>query len=318
MRECVQEDVLQAYFDGELSPEQMERVATHIAACADCTEAVREIEADSLMMAEAFAPELALSVPTGRLRLGLDAKIAELEAEQSRSAREARGVPLRSWLAGLLAPLSFTPQHAAAFASLLAVVAFGALFAFILLRPAASSLNVARAARTPALAAYEGGRKEAVKDNPGAVTTSVASTNAAITNQPTVAVNRRAQRTRSVNSAGPARRTEPFTPEANLASGSQEVAAVRLLPGEKNYLKVIASLDTAIKSGGDNALRPTLRAEYERNLQVVDEAIAQTRVVAQRNPNDKDAADFLLSAYQSKVDLMNTMAEQAQLSAIYR
>jgi hypothetical protein len=99
---------------------------------------------------------------------------------------------------------------------------------------------------------------------------------------------------------------------------TESVAAVRLLPGEKNYLKVIASLDTAIKSGGDNALRPTLRAEYERNLQVVDEAIAQTRVVAQRNPNDKDAADFLLSAYQSKVDLMNTVAEQAQLSTMYR
>jgi hypothetical protein len=50
----------------------------------------------------------------------------------------------------------------------------------------------------------------------------------------------------------------------------------------------------------------------------VDEAIAQTRVVAQRNPNDKDAADFLLYAYQSKVDLMNTVAEQAQRSTMYR
>jgi len=96
------------------------------------------------------------------------------------------------------------------------------------------------------------------------------------------------------------------------------MATVHLLPGEKSYLKAIASLDTAIKASGDNGLRPTLRAEYERNLQVVDEAIAQTRVVAQSNPNDKDAADFLFSAYQSKVDLMNTVAEQAQLSTVYR
>lgn len=319
MRECVQEDVLQAYFDGELSPEQMERVATHIAACAECASVAREIEAESLIMAEAFAPELEMSVPTGRLRLRLDAKIAELEAERSRSAREAKGTRLRSWLAGLMAPLSFAPQHAMGFASLIAIVAFGALFAFIMLRPASSNLNVARAVKTPTLAGYEAGSKEAVKDNPGAVTTNAASTRAASTNQQNaaVAVNRSARRTRSVN-AGPKRSTEPFTPESSAANGSQEVAAVRLLPGEKNYLKVIASLDTAIKSSGDNALRPTLRAEYERNLQVVDEAIAQTRVVAQRNPNDKDAADFLLSAYQSKVDLMNTMAEQAQLSAMYR
>lgn len=95
-------------------------------------------------------------------------------------------------------------------------------------------------------------------------------------------------------------------------------ASVQLLPGEKNYLKTIASLDTAIKAGGDNAMRPTLRVEYERNLRVVDEAIAQTRAVAQRNPNDKDAAEFLLYAYQSKVELMNTVAEQAQLSQVYR
>jgi hypothetical protein len=106
---------------------------------------------------------------------------------------------------------------------------------------------------------------------------------------------------------------DEFVPQA-----TESAALAGLLPGERNYLKAIASLDTAIKSGGDNAMRPTLRAEYERNLQVVDEAIAQTRAVAQRNPNDKDAAEFLLSAYQSKVELMNTVAEQAQLSSTYR
>jgi anti-sigma factor RsiW len=319
MRECVQEELLQAYFDGELSPELMERVATHTTACAACGDALREIEAESLMMAEAFAPELSLSVPTGRLRLRLDASIAELEAEQSLSAREARGSRLRSWLTGLMAPLTFAPRHAVGFASLVAVVAFGALFAFILLRPGASNLNVAKAVRKPALAGFDAGQKEVVKDNPVVVAKNDASTNVASGNQnnATLAVNRRAQRPRSVN-AVPKRGTDVFTPETLPANGSQEVASVKLLPGEKNYLKVIASLDTAIKSSGDNALRPTLRAEYERNLQVVDEAIAQTRVVAQRNPHDKDAADFLLSAYQSKVDLMNTMAEQAQLSAIYR
>ena len=314
MRECVQEDVLQAYFDGELSPESMQRVATHMAACAECTEAAREIEAESLLMAEAFAPELSLSVPTGRLRLRLDAAIANLESTNSRSAPESRGSRLGSWLAALMAPLSFAPRQAMGFASLIAVLAFGALFAFILLRPAASNLKVAEAVKNPALAGYDARRKETVEDNPGAVSTNAV---AKSSDKTTLAVNRRAPRTRSVN-AGPRRNPEMSMPQTSPANDSQEVAAVRLLPGEKNYLKVIASLDTAIKSSGDNALRPTLRAEYERNLQVVDEAIAQTRVVAQRNPNDKDAADFLLSAYQSKVELMNTMAEQAQLSAIYR
>jgi anti-sigma factor RsiW len=308
MRECVEEDVLQAYFDGELSPEQMERTATHIAACARCGEAAREIETESLMLAEAFAPELAMSVPTGRLRLRLDSAIAEIEAEQTRSAREARGSRLRSWLAALVPTLSFTPQHAVGFASLIAVVAFGALFAFIVLRPQPSALNVARETKTPGLAGFDAGRKEVEDSNPAA--SSQKADNAA------VARNGNDARPRFVN-AGLKRRTQTSVP-APESPAAQETAAVRLLPGEKNYLKVIASLDTAIKSSGDHALRPTLRAEYERNLQVVDEAIAQTRVVAQRNPNDKDAAEFLLSAYQSKVDLMNTVAEQTQLSAMYR
>ncbi|HEX8144945.1 MAG TPA: hypothetical protein VF553_20425 [Pyrinomonadaceae bacterium] len=314
MRECLAEDVLQAYFDGELSSEMMERAATHIAACALCAEAAREIENESLLMAEAFAPEMALSVPTGRLRLRLDAAIAELETEHSRTAVETRGSRLRSWLGALAAPFSFAPQHAVGFASLIAVAALGLIFAFIIVRPQAALLEVAKNAQTPELrsSGIEQGRVE----NAG-----VRDTTPEPAGDRAVARRSVAGQAKSVNQ-GMAQRSQQGSPAARQsmveATALESVASVKLLPGERNYLKVIASLETAIKAGGDNALRPTLRAEYERNLQVVDEAIAQTRVVAQRNPNDRDAADFLLSAYQSKVDLMNTMAEQAQLSTMYR
>jgi anti-sigma factor RsiW len=312
MRECVAEDVLQAYFDGELSPELMERVATHLAACEVCGAAAREIETESLVIAEAFAPELAMSVPTGRLRLRLDAAIVELESEQRRVAQEARGSRLNSWLAVLMSPFSFAPSSALGFASLIAVLATGALFAFVALRPKPQALQAARASQTPGLV-----RDVDINRNPGGQAVAAPApaenvTNVAVAGGRGVesAKNRNSRPHRAGRENGPVYDVDPTMTES--------VAAVRLLPGEKNYLKVIASLDTAIKAGGDNALRPTLRAEYERNLQVVDEAIAQTRVVAQRNPNDKDAADFLLSAYQSKVDLMNTVAEQAQLSTMYR
>ena len=316
MRECLEEDVLQAYFDGELSSEMMERTATHIAACERCAEAAREIETESLLLAEAFAPEMALGVPTGRLRLRLDAAIAELEAEQRNTAFERRGSSLRSWLRdALAAPFSsFAPQHAVGFASLIAVAALGLVLAFVVLRPQPSVLNVAQSVKTPDLQSVEvapGRASEAVNRE---ATPAKASNNGASV----VAVAARASSANAVPKR-PAERVMPQPQAIPVDSrASEAMASVKLLPGERNYLKVIASLETAIKAGGDNALRPTLRAEYERNLQVVDEAIAQTRVVAQRNPNDKDAADFLLSAYQSKVDLMNTMAEQAQLSTMYR
>ena len=65
-------------------------------------------------------------------------------------------------------------------------------------------------------------------------------------------------------------------------------------------------------------LKPQVRAQYERNLAVLDKAIEETRLVARRNPKDKDAVDFLMSAYQSKVELLTTVADQAQVAALGR
>jgi hypothetical protein len=83
---------------------------------------------------------------------------------------------------------------------------------------------------------------------------------------------------------------------------------VKLIPGERTYLQTIAKLDSTIKSS-KKRMRPALQVEYERNLAVVDRAIAATRSAAKSNPNDPDAADFMFSAYQSKVDLLNTIAD---------
>ena len=83
---------------------------------------------------------------------------------------------------------------------------------------------------------------------------------------------------------------------------------MKLFPGERSYLQTIAKLDSTIKSN-KKGMRPSLQVEYERNLAVVDRAIAATRSAAKSNPNDPDAADFMFAAYQSKVDLLNTIAD---------
>jgi hypothetical protein len=82
----------------------------------------------------------------------------------------------------------------------------------------------------------------------------------------------------------------------------------KLLPGERGYIKTIAALDASIKSN-TRPMRPGLQVEYQHNLAVVDNAIAATRAAAQKNPKDPDAAQFLISAYQSKVDLMTQVAD---------
>ncbi len=90
------------------------------------------------------------------------------------------------------------------------------------------------------------------------------------------------------------------------------------MPGEKDYRQAIASLEKTIKMGGDSSLKPSLRVEYERNIAILDSAIAQTRQVAAKNPKDKDAVGFLMSAYQSKVELLTKVADQAQVAALGR
>src|SRR4030095_5699483 len=84
---------------------------------------------------------------------------------------------------------------------------------------------------------------------------------------------------------------------------------VKLLPGERSYLQTIAKLDSTIKSNSNRPMRPALQAEYERNLALVDRALAATRNAAKKNPSDPDAAEFMFAAYQNKVSLLNTVAE---------
>jgi hypothetical protein len=62
-------------------------------------------------------------------------------------------------------------------------------------------------------------------------------------------------------------------------------------------------------------MTPTLRAEYERNLAVVNQAIMSSRVAARRNPQDTDAKEFLRAAYQNKVELLSAIADQTQLAS---
>jgi anti-sigma factor RsiW len=50
MRECVDEGILQSYFDGELSHKLAEGVASHLASCTGCAQAASELESESLLL----------------------------------------------------------------------------------------------------------------------------------------------------------------------------------------------------------------------------------------------------------------------------
>jgi len=95
-------------------------------------------------------------------------------------------------------------------------------------------------------------------------------------------------------------------PRPNTAA-RPEPPATSLAWQEQQYERAIAKLNEAIKA--QPPMRPSLQVEYEYNLALVDSAITTTRDVARKNPKDPQAAQFMLAAYQSKVDLMNQIAE---------
>ena len=80
---------------------------------------------------------------------------------------------------------------------------------------------------------------------------------------------------------------------------------------ERQYEQAIAKLNEAMKIQAP--LRPSLQVEYEHNLALIDNAIVTTRNVARKNPNDPQATQFMLAAYQSKIDLMNQIADAGVL-----
>ena len=315
MNTCLDEGTLQAYLDGELSPETLNAAAAHLAACASCAGAARDAEQELSLFSEAFAPALPASVPTAKLRARLDEAIAEMNAPQRRFATEP-APRLRSLFDSIIASLTtFAPRQATAFASFLVAVAL--VFVFALMQsperrkltgeetpsnkqtsapasPAAQIEN--RTERDDTVAALP---KQSEEFNAPAPARRAGFVKAGLNVRPQV------ERTREEVAA-----TTPEAVNPTVALKSEPV-----LEDEKTYISSIASLTSAIEAQGAVGLTPTLRAEYERNLAVVNQAIISSRVAARRNPQDTDAKEFLRAAYQNKVELLSAVADQAQIAS---
>jgi anti-sigma factor RsiW len=102
----------------------------------------------------------------------------------------------------------------------------------------------------------------------------------------------------------PAPRVHPRQPRNAAAP---ETAEASLAKRQNEYERTIAKLDQAMQT--KPPMGPALQVEYEHSLAVINNAIAATRDVARKNPKDPQAAQFVLTAYQSKVDLMNQFAD---------
>lgn len=317
MREfCLTEEVIQQFVDGELSEQKAQEAAAHLAACEMCASLLDEVEQQNAFLAEAFAPEMSLPVPTASLRQRLDASIADLSPRRSVAA-ESTASRARNWFSSLFGTFSFTPQQSLGFASLVVMVAFAGIFAAIYLRRADQSTPAvvgnkgpqARVEQSPERSAGDARVDQAATAGPVSATPAAANP-AAMTPAVERANYTRPRRPGTLKQPGK-KIDDAQSPGLTGTSSS----GPRLLPGEESYLEAIASLTTVVEANKDDVLKPALRADYERNLAVADQAIATTRQQAKRNPNDRDAVEFMFTAYQNKIELLSAVADQTRVAA---
>ena len=284
MTRCLDEGKLQSYFDGELSIDMMESVTSHLASCVTCAAMAREVEEESALLNSALVMEFEASVPTERLRERINEAVLGDRIAIAQPTQKAGG--LAGFFSGLL---NFGTQRTLGYASLAVILAFAAIMGIVKLRTTTTPPTVEKTTA-------QAGNKQTSENN-NVIAQAPPKSNPENTQKAAITV-----RETPRNFAPRPVRVIP------VSTVAEKPATVKLLPGERSYLKAIARLDSTIKSNQKD-MRPALQAEYQKNLAVVDRAIAATRSAAKSNPNDPDAADFMFAAYQSKVDLLNTIAD---------
>jgi anti-sigma factor RsiW len=332
MTRCFDEAILQSYVDGELSPDMAGVIGLHLMACAQCRATVCEIEGEMKLLAAAFEMGTPVAVPSDALRARIEARIAEtmqaytvadetanVQTENQTTARKrSRLAILGASLSSLFNSFGFAPQFVAAVLAL----AFVGAISFVAWRLSQQNLTSPPNANSPAVARNTTlvETLHSASDN-GAPLVESANQNGGLENKTAANVNPPIQQFSQRNGARMAqtrggRDGEVRIVSARYAKPEAEAVESNLIPGEQNYLRVITALRSAIKAHGEDALSPQARIEYERNLAVVDRAILETRAAAKANPKDTSVRDFMYAAYQSKVELLSSVAEQTQSASI--
>ena len=90
------------------------------------------------------------------------------------------------------------------------------------------------------------------------------------------------------------------------------------MPGEESYVKTISSLSKSVDEQKDSVMRPSERISYERDMAVVNDAIAKMKTAVKKNPKNESAKQVLYSSYQNKIDLLNSVSQKEELMASLR
>ena len=270
MRNCIQEGTLQAWFDGELAADEAANVAAHLHGCLQCAEAARSVESENLIVSEGLAAEFAAAIPTERLRQRVETAVAAFHQATMPAVRQSRSRGAREFFA------SFRPL---AYASIATTILLAAFFGLV---------YVKKHGTTPVTVQ----NNSPAKDNSSSAIPLISQhpTQQLSTSAPSLP-----RKSKTVRGSQAVSRSRAYEPDARSLSWQ-----------ERQYDYAISRLNEAIRI--QPPLRPSLQVEYEYNMAVINNQIATSRDAARRNPTDLQAAQSMIAAYQSKMDLMNQIA----------
>jgi hypothetical protein len=264
MRKCIDEGMLQAWFDNELDANTAADVAAHLHGCIHCVEAAQTLEVENLIVSQALS-EFGEAVPTERLRQRVEAAVAGLQITTVPTTKRSLVNAVRN---------SFPSFRVVAYASIAAAILIAGIFLAVNLRKERSAPSAGNVSP-----------KQVVAPRPQ------------VSPEPS----------REVVAGGPSKTPAPPRPKPSRKRRASEPDAMSLAWLESQYQKAFPKLNEAIKAQAP--LRPSLRVEYEYNLAMINNDIISTRQIARKNPKDPLAAQSMLAAYQSKIDLMNQFAQ---------
>lgn len=298
MREkCFEVGAIQAFLDGETTPEMSVRLTDHVASCDGCARLMAEAEEENSIVFSTLGRELDTLVPTQRLWSRIN---ETLEVENGR-------VPVWQKVVGYVRFSLLSPSIAAVAGLVLILGIVGILT----LRNTTSDVTFV----TPGPAA--------VQDAPGQTTVPTNSTGEGnvVPTEPKNASPSFVQSNLPPNELRNLVRARDKMSDRNVRAQHADLRTVEsggYLPGEESYVRTIADLRQNVDSQKDTVLTPSNRVSYERDMAVVNDSIKRMREVARKNPRNQAARQVLYASYQDKIDLLNSVAQREELMASLR
>ena len=287
---CIEIGVIQAFLDGETSPEQSFTITDHTANCDNCALLLAQAEEENSQVFAMLDRELDTLVPTQRLWSNINVALAE---EKSRASIWDK---LR---AGILVAFG-SPSLTVAASVVVLVTLFAAVWT---LRSPVANNDVALNANPQVSAPAAPSNPTATQPAPQVSSTNIG---VKVTNYSSDEVGKLAQQTKFRPERAPVK-AEPAVVRAP--------AAEQYLPGEESYIRTIADLKENVDGRKDAVMSPSVRVSFERDLAVVDDSIKKMKEVVRKNPKNQAAKQVLYSSYQNKIDLLNSIAEREELMA---